>query len=71
MNTIHLYPAAVISKIKNKNTLIISDEHSISKDGTLINFVIKEGRQKFKIRKNIQQHGLNVDSKLLSPGTNI
>ncbi len=62
----------IISKVNNQNTLIISDGHSISDNGASINFVVKDGKQKFEIsKKNIQQQGLNVDPKLISLGIKI
>ena len=63
---------AIISQINNQNTLIISNGHSISNNGASINFVVKNGKQKFEISKeNIQQRGLSVGSKLLSLGIKI
>jgi YfiR/HmsC-like len=56
----------------NNNTLIVTDKKGAAKQGSAINFVIVDGKQKFEINSNnISKRGLKVDPNLLNLGINV
>lgn len=57
--------ANALSKIKNKSTLIVTEEPGLAKQGSAINFIVVGNRQKFELNKsNIEKHNLKVASAL-------
>jgi hypothetical protein len=58
--------ADVISKIKGKSTLIVTDKAGMAKQGAGINFSIVENKQKIELNKaNIEKYKLKVASTLV------
>ena len=61
------YIPKIVTSIKNKSTLLISDSPNGLKRGSTINFVINNNRQQFEISKsNAKKHKLIIASKLTS-----
>ncbi len=59
------YASTIIDKIGGKNTLIITEKDGATKYGGMINFVIKDNKLKFEIKKdNASKFGLPISSKL-------
>ncbi len=57
--------AKVLDKIKNANTLIITEKDGLIESGAAINFVIRNGVIKFEIKKsNILRYGLVLSETL-------
>jgi len=55
----------VLSKIGSVPTLVISDKEGMTKEGSAINFVIRDGSIKFELKKlNATKYGLKVHSRL-------
>ncbi len=62
----------VTSYYAGKPTLIITDQSNFCSRGAGINYVMQDGKLKFEIkRSNITSHGLNIDPKLITLGTEI
>jgi len=58
--------AEVISKVKGKSTLIVTDKPGLAKQGSGINFVIVENKQKIELNKsNIEKYKLKIASTLV------
>ena len=56
---------AVLSKLKGKSTLLITEASGLAKKGSVINFVLQDNRQKFELSKNnASKFGLSVSSSL-------
>lgn len=56
----------VISKVKGKSTLIVTDKPGLAKQGAGINFVIVDSKQKIELNKaNIEKYKLKVATTLL------
>lgn len=56
----------VITKVKSKSTLIVTDKPGLTKLGAAINFVIVENKQKIELNKlNIEKYRLKVASTLV------
>ena len=59
------YASAIIDKLGGKNTLIIAEKNGATKYGAMINFVIRDNKLKFEIKKeNASKFGLSISSKL-------
>lgn len=57
----------VISKVKGKSTLIVTDKPGLAKQGSGINFVIVENKQKIELNKsNIEKYKLKIASTLVN-----
>lgn len=57
----------VMSKIKGKSTLIITEKPGLARQGAAINFVVQENKTKFELNKgNAEKYDLKVSSNLLS-----
>jgi len=57
----------VVTKVKNKNTLIVTEKPGMTELGAGINFVIVENKLKFELNKqNIENHKLKVASALVN-----
>lgn len=55
----------VLKKMKSKNTLIITEKPGLAKQGSAINFVVQNNKQKFELNKsNIEKYSLKVSSTL-------
>ncbi len=55
----------VLLKTKNNSTLIITEKEGMAVAGAAINFVIKDNKQKFELKKsNATKYGLKVSSDL-------
>ena len=56
----------VAGKLKGKSTLIVTDKPGMAKQGSAINFVIFENKQKIELNKaNIDKYKLKVASTLV------
>lgn len=59
--------ADALLKIKNSNTLLVTERKGLAKKGAAISFVVIENKQKFELnKKNLEKSGLQVNSALLS-----
>jgi hypothetical protein len=57
----------VISKVKGKSTLIVTDKAGAAKQGAAINFVSVDNKQKFELNKsNVEKYELKVSSSLIN-----
>ncbi len=55
----------IVSMVKNNNTLLITDKEGLANAGAAINFVIRDNKQKFELKKsNATKYGLKVSSEL-------
>lgn len=56
----------VISKTKGKSTLIVTEKPGLAKQGSAINFIIIDNKQKFELNKtNIEKYKLKVATSLV------
>lgn len=59
----------ILTKLKGQSVLIVGDEEGFSKQGGMINFVMKDDQVRFEINPNaVKRAGLKISSKLLSLG---
>ena len=59
--------AEVITKLKGKSTLLVTDKAGMAKQGAAINFVSVDNKQKFELNKtNVEKYDLKVSSSLIS-----
>ncbi len=57
----------VVSKLKGKGTLVITEKAGLAKVGSTINFVIADNKQKFEYnKKNAEKFGLKTNEELKS-----
>jgi hypothetical protein len=57
----------VIKKMKGKSTLIVTEKSGLAKQGSGINFVIENNKQRFELNKtNIEKYNMKVSSTLAS-----
>lgn len=57
----------VLSKVKGKSALVITEKPGLAKQGAAINFVVQENKQKFELNKsNAEKYNLKVSSNLAS-----
>ena len=57
----------IIKKMKGKSTLIITEKSGLAKQGSGINFVVDNNKQRFELNKtNIEKYNLQVSSSLLA-----
>ena len=57
--------SSVISKLKGKSTLLVTESPGLAKQGSAINFIIVGNRQKFELNKTtVSNHNLKVSSTL-------
>lgn len=57
----------IISKIKGKATLLVTEQPGLAKKGSAINFVVVDNRQKFELNQtNAEKNNLKVSSSLLA-----
>ncbi len=58
---------AVLEKVKQNSTLIITEKNGLVDKGAGINFIVKDNRQKFELnKKNVEKYKLKVSSNLVS-----
>ncbi len=56
---------AVLEKVKNQSTLIVTDKKGLARAGAAINFMVEGSKQKFELnRSNATKYGLKVSSDL-------
>jgi len=56
---------SVVKKVKQQNTLIITEKQGLVEKGAGINFIVKNNRQKFELnKKNVEKYKLKVSSSL-------
>src|SRR5262249_16674148 len=61
----------ITSKLKGRNTLIITEKTGSIKQGAAINFVVVENKQKFEVNKtNAEKYELKISSTLTSLAVN-
>lgn len=59
--------ADVLKKLKGKSTLIVTEKSGLAKQGSGINFVVENNKQRFELNKtNIEKYDLKVSSTLAS-----
>lgn len=57
----------VLKKMKGKSTLIVTEKTGMAKQGSGINFVIENNKQRFELNKtNIEKYNMKVSSTLAS-----
>lgn len=57
----------VISKVKGKSTLIVTEKPGLARQGAAINFVVQDNKTKFELNKaNAEKYNLKVSSNLSS-----
>lgn len=57
----------VVKKLKGKSTLIITEKSGLAKQGSAINFVVENNKQRFELNKsNIEKYNLKVSTTLTS-----
>ena len=55
----------VIGKVKGNSTLIVTERPGLAKQGSIINFIVKDNRQKFELNNNnAKKYSLKVSSNL-------
>ncbi len=55
----------VLKKMKGKSTLIVTEKLGLAKQGSAINFIIENNKQRFELNKNnIEKYNLKVSSTL-------
>lgn len=56
----------LLTKISNKEILIVSESNGLAKKGSGINFIIQDDKLKFELnKKNIEKQGLKVSGDLI------
>lgn len=59
--------ADIVSKIKGKAILLVTEQPGLAKKGSAINFVVVDNRQKFELNQiNAEKNNLKVSSSLLA-----
>ncbi len=57
----------IIAKIKGKSTLLVTEKAGFAKQGSAINFVVVDNRQKFELNKaNAEKYNLKVSAQLVT-----
>lgn len=57
----------LLGKVKGKSVLLVTEKAGLAKQGSAINFVVQENKQKFELNKaNAEKYDLKVSSNLLS-----
>ncbi|MBI4648804.1 MAG: YfiR family protein [Bacteroidia bacterium] len=55
----------IINKVKGQNTLLISEKDGLVKEGSGINFILVDNKQKFELNKNnVTKYGLKISPEL-------
>jgi hypothetical protein len=59
--------ADIITKLKGKATLIVTEKPGLAKEGSAINFIVVDSRQKFELNQaNAEKYNLKVSSSLVA-----
>jgi len=59
--------SSVIQKVENQPVLIVTEGPGLAEKGSIVNFVIKDGKMRFELNKNkAESIGLKVSSSLTS-----
>lgn len=59
--------ADILAKIKGKSTLLVTEKPGFAKQGSAINFIVVESRQKFELNKaNAEKYNLKVSAQLVT-----
>jgi len=62
----------LVKKYKSKCTLVVSEKEGKLKDGSIINFVMKDGKLKYEVSKtNATKHKLTIGQSLTAGADNI
>ena len=57
----------VLKKLKGKSTLIITEKSGLAKQGSGINFIVENNKQRFELNKaSIEKYNMKVSSTLMS-----
>ena len=57
----------ILARIKGKSTLLVTEKSGMAKQGSAINFVVVDNKQKFELNKsNAERYNLKVSSNLSS-----
>lgn len=57
----------ILAKIKGKSTLLVTEKPGLAKQGSAINFIVVESRQKFELNKaNAEKYNLKVSAQLVT-----
>jgi hypothetical protein len=57
----------IVAKIKGKSTLLVTEKAGFAKQGSAINFVVVDNRQKFELNKaNAEKYNLKVSAQLVT-----
>lgn len=57
----------ILARLKGKSTLLVTEKSGMAKQGSAINFVVVENKQKFELNKsNAEKYNLKVSSNLIS-----
>lgn len=57
----------IVAKLKGKSTLLVTEKPGLAKDGSAINFVVIDNRQKFELNQaNAEKYNLKVSSSLVA-----
>ena len=57
----------VLKKMKGKSTLIVTEKSGMAKQGSGINFIVENNKQRFELNKmNIEKYSLKVSSTLMA-----
>ena len=55
----------ILKKLKGKSTLIITEKPGLAKQGSAINFVVENNKQRFELNKaNVEKYNLKVSTTL-------
>jgi hypothetical protein len=59
----------ILNKLKGKNVLIVTEKPGFARQGSAINFVIVQNKQKFELNKNnAEKYNLKVSTTLVQLG---
>ena len=62
----------ILAAIAGENILVITEAGNMTQKGSAINFIVKNGKLAFEIKKdNISKYGLSLDSRLLDLGIEV
>ncbi|HEY4798103.1 MAG TPA: YfiR family protein [Bacteroidia bacterium] len=57
----------ILKKMKGKSTLIVTEKSGLAKQGSAINFIVENNKQRFELNKtNIEKYNLKVSSTLMA-----
>jgi len=57
----------ILKKMKGKSTLIVTEKSGLAKQGSAINFIVENNKQRFELNKtNIEKYSLKVSSTLMA-----